>query len=403
MTSLLSFVMAGALAFAQGDSVPLYDGLGTHHHEITTSSPRAQAYFDQGLRLTFAFNHGEAIRSFREAARLDPSCAMCEWDVAYAYGPNINAAMDSATGVLAYQAIERAQRLAAGATPAERAYIDALAERYTAVPMAGSQRAELNAAYASAMKRVANAYPHDDDAQVLYAEALMDLSPWVYFTADGEPTANGREARALLEPVIARNAQHAGACHYYIHVVEAEQPELAVQCAARLPALMPAAGHIVHMPAHIYVRVGRYVDAIERNVHALHADETFIEDQSPDGLYPMAYYPHNSHFLWYAASLAGHSEQAIEAARMTADNTVREGLAAPAMGALQQYVATPYFALVRFGRWQELLRAEPPREDVPYLQALWRYSIGMARLRTGDVDGARDELQTMRTILAEHP
>ena len=402
MTAILTLLLAGALGAAPGDSVPpLYSGLGDHHHEITTSVPQAQAYFDQGLRLTYGFNHGEAIRSFRASVAADPTCAMCWWGVAYALGPNINAAMDSASGVAAYEAVQEAKRLARGASPKERAYIEALAQRYVAVPT--GPRKDLDKAFADAMRVVAREYPQDDDAQVLYAESLMDLSPWVYWTDDGEPTAHGAEVQALLTQVLARNDRHAGACHYYIHAVEAKKPELAVPCAERLPELMPAAGHIVHMPAHIYIRVGRYADAIDRNVHAVHADEQYIADQSPDGLYPLAYYPHNYHFLWYAAAMAGRAEQAIEAARHTADHTPREGLAHPSMGALQQYVATPYFALVRFGRWQELLAAPAPAEDVPYVQALWRYAVGVARLRTGDAPGAVKELRVMESILAQHP
>lgn len=398
---LLPIAVAGALALVQTDSVPLYEGLGTHHHEITTSSEKAQAYFDQGLRLTYAFNHAEAIRSFREAARLDPTCAMCYWGIAYAYGPNINAAMDSLSGVAAYEAVQRAQQLAGNASPKERAYIEALSRRYDAVPR--MPRKEQDRAFAEAMRELAASYPEDDDAQVLYAESLLDLTPWVYWTDAGEPTEGGRAAQAVLTPVIARNAEHAGACHYYIHTVEAKRPDLALPCAQRLPELMPAAGHIVHMPAHIYVRVGRYADAIERNVHAVHADQQYIADQSPDGLYPMAYYPHNHHFLWFAAALAGNSAQAIEAANNTAENTARQGLESPAMGPLQHYVITPYFALVRFGRWSDILAMQAPQDDIPYVRAIWHYARGMARLRTGDVPGARQELERMREIHGSHP
>jgi tetratricopeptide (TPR) repeat protein len=402
MTSFIAVLIAGLMAMlAQDPAPPLYEGLGAHHHEITTSSARAQAYFDQGLRLTYAFNHGEAIRSFREAARLDSTCAMCAWGIAYAYGPNINAAMDSASGVAAYEAVQRAARLAVHASPKEQAFIEALQTRYAPVPR--YPRASLDSAYANAMARVAAAYPDDDDAQVLSAEALLDLSPWVYWTEDAQPRPNGARAQALLTRVIARNDAHAGACHYYIHAVEAKRPELALPCAERLPALMPAAGHVVHMPAHIYIRVGRYADAVERNVHAVHADEKYIEDQSPDGLYRLGYYPHNYHFLWYAAAMAGRSEQAIEAAQQAAEQTPREGIGHPAMGGLQQFVVTPYFALMRFGRWQELLDAPTPTADVPYMRGLYSAALGMARLRTGDAAGAQAELARVEDVLAAHP
>src|SRR5688572_19575405 len=275
MTGLFGTLLLTALpAFVTpADTAQLYDNLGQHHHAISTSVPLAQQYFNQGLRLTSAFNHAEAIRSFEEAARHDETCAICWWGVAYAYGPNINAPMDSAAGVAAYAALQKALALRESASESERAYIDALATRYAAVPPAN--RAALDSAYARAMDEVATRYPDDLDAATLAAEAAMDLRPWNYWTPAGEPQPGTVELVTRLEGVIERDPNNPGACHYYIHAVEAVAPAKAVACAERLAGLMPGAGHIVHMPAHIYIRVGRYSDAVDANVHAVHTDESF--------------------------------------------------------------------------------------------------------------------------------
>src|SRR4029077_16323650 len=285
-------VMLAALAGLSRDTVPLYSDLGDHHVPITTSIPLAQRYFDQGMRLLYGFNHGEAIRSFDHAAQLDPSCAMCYWGAAYAYGPHVHAGIDSAAGVAAYAALRQALARAQHASPRERAYIAPLAHRYVSNPPADrrtpsppgatppADRATLDSAYATSMAEVVKRYPADLDAATLYAEALMDKRPWNYWDKKtGEPYAGTREIVGQLERVLRSNPRHPGACHYYIHAVEAVAPEKAVPCAERLAALMPGAGHLVHMPAHIYIRVGRYADAIAANEHAVHADEVFIEGQ----------------------------------------------------------------------------------------------------------------------------
>jgi tetratricopeptide (TPR) repeat protein len=299
---------------AQADRVPapLYDDLGAHGYAVQTTDPEAQRYFDQGMRLYYAFNHAESIRSFEEAAAIDPSCAMCYWGIALAYGPNINAPIDSASSVAAHEAVQKAVQ-AAPSDARERALIEALATRYSATPPA--DRAPLDSAYSRAMGDVARQYPDDLEIATLYAESVMDLSPWNYWT-NGQPRAQTNEILAHLENVIMQNPQHPGACHFYIHAVEAAQPDRAVACAERLASLMPGAGHIVHMPAHIYIRVGRWADAIRANEHAVHTDESYISDQQPaPGVYTMGYYPHNYHFLSFAAFMAGQAEQAIGAAR----------------------------------------------------------------------------------------
>lgn len=382
--------------------VPLYDGLGDHHHEITTGVAEAQTYFDQGVRLTYAFNHAEAVRSFREGARLDPDCAMCWWGVALANGPNINAAMDSASGAAAWEAVQKARRAAerADVSERERAFVEAVAERYGPDPLA--ERAARDSAWARAMGEVASRFPGSDDALTLHGEALMLLSPWDYWTDDEELRPHMRAALDNFRTVMERNPEHPGACHLFIHSVEAVRPEWALPCAERLPDLMPAAGHIVHMPAHVYIRVGRYNDAIETNVHAARADRTMIDDLAPDGVYRLGYVPHNHHFLWFAAEMAGRWEEAIEGARRTADLVDRELMDEPGLMALQHYLVTPLFTRVRFGRWDEVLRSQRPSE-LPYPSGVWRYARALAFAGRGDLDAAREERRALDRIRSGHP
>src|SRR6184192_3717585 len=388
-------VILVALDGPSRDTVPLYTDLGDHHVPITTPVSLAQRYFDQGMRLLYGFNHGEAIRSFNHAAQLDSNCAMCYWGVAYAYGPHVNAGMDSATGVAAYQALQQALARERGASPRERAYIDAIAKRYAPVPPAA--RAALDAAYAAAMGEVVKRYPNDLDAATLYAEALMDKRPWNYWDKKtGQPYPGTRELVAQLERVLRSDPRHPGACHYYIHAVEAVAPEKAVPCAERLAALMPGAGHLVHMPAHIYIRVGRYTDAIAANEHAVHADQVFIEEQKPQGLYPLAYYPHNHHFLAFAATLAGRSALAIEAAQHTAATTTVE--AATQVPFLEPYLHYTYLTLVTFGRWDDLLAMALPPANLAYSRGMAQYARGVALAATGRFAEAQAALDTLEQI-----
>jgi tetratricopeptide (TPR) repeat protein len=371
-------------------------GLGNHRQTITTRSALAQRFFDQGLSLAYAFNHAEAARSFREGARLDPQCAMCYWGAAFVLGPNINAAMDTAMVRDAYEAAQKAVALAAVATPRERAYASALAKRYSPSPVAN--RAPLDTAFANAMHAVARTYPDDLDAATIYAEATMDLSPWVYWNADGTPRPGVAEALAALENVLQRNPNHPGACHYYIHAVEAIYPERAVACAERLAALMPAAGHIVHMPGHIYIRVGRYNDAVEANVHAVHADETYIADQRPQGIYPLAYYPHNYHFMAFAATMAGRGAQAVEAARNVVRN-VPVNVAA-VVPELQLLVPFSHLTLASFGRWDDVLAEPAPPASLRFPTAMMYYARGVALAAKGRWEDAGAALDSLRTIAA---
>ena len=397
---LLSMTAAASPTTAESGpepgAVPLYDNLGDHHHAITTKVPKAQQYFDQGLRLVYAFNHAEAIRAFQEAARLDPDCAMCYWGIALAYGPNINAPMDAESGKQAYAALQQALALTPKASERERAYIQALTHRYAPEPPA--DRAKLDAAYARAMKAVAAQYPDDLDAATLYGEALMDLQPWDYWTRDGEPYPETTEILAQLERVLEENPKHPGACHYYIHTVEAAHPELAIPCADRLAKLMPGAGHLVHMPAHIYIRVGRWDDAIESNVHAVHADETYIADQRPGGIYPLAYYPHNYHFLSFAATMAGRSAEAIEAARAVVNQIPVE--VARQVPELQPLAAYLHLTLVSFGRWDEVLAEPLPPPELQLTTGLVQYARGVALAAKGKGVEAEAALDAVRGAAA---
>jgi tetratricopeptide (TPR) repeat protein len=381
------------------DSVPLYTDLGTHHKRISTRVPAAQQYFDQGLRLTYGFNHAEAIRSFTRAAELDSTCAICYWGIALAYGPHVNAPMDSASGVAAYAAAQKALALKSHAPAPERAYIEAVAQRYEAVPPAA--RARLDTAYSRAMAKLANTYPNDFDAATLYAESLMDLRPWNYWKPDGTPYEGTTEIVRQLRRVIAANPNHPGACHYYIHAVEAVDPKAAVPCAERLAQLMPGEGHMVHMPAHIYIRVGRWNDAVKANQHAIHTDEVFIEGQNPRGVYPLAYYPHNIHFLAFASTMAGRSAQAIEASK-TLTGKVNVDVARQ-VGMLQEMLPYHTLTLTTFGKWDDVLAEPLPPADIRFSYGMAYYARGVAHAAKQQWAEAQAALDTVTAINAATP
>jgi tetratricopeptide (TPR) repeat protein len=383
----------------RSDSVPLYTDLGSHHKRISTRVPAAQQYFDQGLRLTYGFNHAEAIRSFTRATELDSTCAICYWGIALAYGPHVNAPMDSASGVAAYAAAQKALALKSHAPPPERAYIEAVAQRYEAVPPA--DRARLDTAYSRAMGKVVKTYPNDLDAATLYAESLMDLRPWNYWKPDGTPYEGTTEIVRQLRRVIAADPNHPGACHYYIHAVEAVDPKAAVPCAERLAKLMPGEGHMVHMPGHIYIRVGRWNDAIKANQHAIHTDEVFIEGQQPKGVYPLAYYPHNIHFLAFACTMAGRSAQAIEASK-TLTSKINVDVARQ-VGMLQEMLPYHTLTLTTFGKWDDVLAQPLPPADIRFSYALAYYARGVAHAAKQQWAEAQAALDTVTAINAATP
>ncbi len=381
---------------AGSDPAPiLYGNLGSFHRSIMTSSPQARTYFDQGLRLVYGFNHYEAQRAFREAARLDPGCAMCYWGVALTYGSNYNSPTDADRERGAYEAIQRARALAVRATDGERAMIEALAKRHSALPVA--DRAALDRAYADAMREVAQRFPNDLDAATLFADSLMNLRPWALWTVDGRPQPGTEEIVSTLERVLAADPKHPGANHLYIHAVEAgPNPERGVPAADRLGTLMPGAGHLVHMPSHIYYRVGRYADAWNVNMRAVAMDRAFFSVSTPSPIYRMLYYPHNLDFIWIAAGMEGRSAESIRAARDLAVGVP------PAMvahsSAMEFAPAAPLFALARFGRWDELLKESAPPADMPYLTGAWRYTRGLAFAATGRLKEADGELAELRAI-----
>lgn len=390
-----------SIAIGGETGVPLYENLGDHHYPITSDAPEAQRYFDQGLRLYYAFNHQESIRAFREAARIDPSCAMCYWGIALAHGPNINAPMEDEAAAPAWEASRRALELDAAVSEREQALIRALGERYARNPPA--ERSGLDRAWADALLAAAQRFPEDNEIASLAAEALMDLSPWDYWTREGTPRPDTLRMLVLLEEAMERDPDHPGANHFYIHAVEAVDPERAVAAAERLASLMPGAGHMVHMPGHIYVRVGRYEDAIEANRHAIHADETYIRDHKPDaGIYTLGYYPHNHDFLAFAASMIGREEMALETAETLAAITPVDLLTQPGMAFMQHHYTRHLQMKIRFGRWRELLAEPAPAADAPHARAMWHYARGRALAAGNDREAAAQELARLRAY-AEDP
>ena len=400
LTSMVStagawLVLCWTVTGAGDAQSPLYDNLGALHHPISTGSDLAQQYFDQGLRLVYAFNHEEAIRSFEEAAKQDPNAPMPYWGIAVALGPNINAAMSKEDGGRATEAIKKAQARLSSATPAERAYIEALTKRYLGSSRAS--RASLDKAYADAMRSVWRAYPDDGDAGVLFAEAMMDLHPWDFWTAEGTPKPGTQEIVSTLETVLQKYPDHPGACHYYIHAVEASrEPQRALACADRLPGLMPGAGHLVHMPAHIYARVGMYHESSERNAEAAHADERYLADAHLTGDYADGYYSHNLHFLWSSLMMEGRSAEALKTATSLLATISDEE--AKSNRSKEAYLTTKLLTWIRFGRWEDLLREPPPSKGLHLVEGTWRLGRGLALVATGRLPGADGERQALLTL-----
>ncbi len=381
-----------------GAGAPLFNDLGDFQRPISSAKPLAQRYFSQGLVLAYGFNHAEAHRAFAEASRQDPSCAICAWGEAYVLGPNINKPMDDADVPVAWEAAQRALHLAPGASPVEQALVRAMATRYAAEPVA--DRAPLDQAYADAMADVAARFPDDPDVLTLYAEALMDTMPWDYWVDPETPRPATRQVLRALETVIAAHPEHIGALHLYIHAVEpSSQPGRAEPAADRLGPLSPGAGHLVHMPSHIYLRVGRYHDASVANEKAAAADESYITQCRAQGFYPAAYYPHNVHFLYASAAFEGRSQVSIAAARKLSANMTPEIVAAVPIS--EEFVPMELYALARFGRWDELAAAPRPRAEWRYATGAWHFGQGMAWAARGDLDAASASLKDLEAVAAE--
>jgi tetratricopeptide (TPR) repeat protein len=379
--------------------VPLFEDLGTHHHPVSTKNQQAQKYFDQGLRLTFGFNHDEAERAFREAARIDPNLAMAWWGVANALGPNINLPLDDERNKRALDAVAKAKALIGNANESERAYIEAVAVRYSADPAA--KRVDLDHAYAKAMGELHKRFPQDMDAATLYAESLMDLKPWQLWTADGKPREETLEILQILEGVLKVDPNHPGANHYYIHAVEASpNPERGAASAERLHTLVPGAGHLVHMPAHIYIRTGNYAGAVDANAQAVKVDEAYIARTKPEGVYPLMYYTHNFMFLSAAAGMLGRTREALDSAEKAV------AIAAPMAGhdPMAEYVLPwTFYSLARNARWDEILALPRPADSTPSTVAMWSYARALASTGKGDVAGARKTREEFANARARVP
>ena len=378
-----------------GQIAPRLQNLGPHTFPVSTTTKDAQLFINQGVNLAYAFNHAEARRAFREAARLDPTLAMAYWGQALVLGPNINAIMESSEEPNALDLVKKAMSLEGSASPRERALIEALSKRYTGD---AQQRQVNDKAYANAMREVHQRFPDDLDIAMFYVESMMDLRPWGYWMRDGQPHEGTAEIVALTESVMKRNPKHPGALHMYIHLMEAHHAGKAEAAADALLPLLPAAGHMVHMPGHIYQRVGRYNDAVRANELAIVADEDYITQCRAQGLYPMGYYPHNIHFLWFAATYDGQSHKALESARKVAAKIDDEAL--KAVPVLAGFRVVPYLALTRFGRFDEMLKEPDPGPNA-YIRGTWHYARGLAFVARNQLLRAEQELARLNVVLKD--
>ena len=367
---------------------------------ITTRREEAQKFFNQGMTLVYAFNHDEAVRSFRRAAEIDPGSPMPWWGIALAMGPNINLDIDLEREKAAYDAVQKAVELAVRAPAKERAYVAALAKRYSNDPKADLKA--LAVEYKDAMRQLTRTYPSDNHAATLYAEALMDLKPWALYTADGSPVEGTNEIVEVLEAVLARDPEHVGANHYYIHATEASlTPERAMKSAKKLETLVPAAGHLVHMPSHTYMRTGNYMAAAVANAKAAEVDRKYITETSATGFYPAMYYTHNLDFLASAAMMAGRYAEALKASREVLANVMPQ---VPAMTMLEPFGAKELFVQVRFAKWNEVLALQAPSADFKILTALHHWGRGVAHASLGhatDAEKERDAFAAARKTVTD--
>ena len=388
----------------QRAGAPLFEGMGDYHMPITTADPDAQRYFDQGMVLAFGFNHAESIRSFRAAQTLDPQCAMCFWGEALATGPNINvtnngkAVMAPAERVSARAAIDAALALIDGVTPKEQDWIRALDARYDGE--SDTSRDPLDRAWANALAVMAERYPDDTTVASVYAEALMNTMPWDYWGPNGEAKPDTQAVIASLEAVMAADPNHPLALHLYIHALEASSNAAKAEAAAdRLADLVPGSGHLVHMPSHIYFRVGRYQDSAMANIRAAEVDEAYIAQCNAQGFYPALYYPHNIHFLWASATMQGQSALSLDSARRVVANVRVEQV--EQFPTIQFFRTVPMLSLVRFARWEEILAEPEPYEPFAFARAIWHYGRGVAHAALGDAEAALTELAAIEALEPE--
>jgi len=386
-----------------GDNkAPLFEGLGDLDYPISTDDSLVQRYFNQGLILAYGFNHAEAARSFYYATRLDPNCAMAFWGYAYVLGPNYNSGMENDNYERAYKAIMEATKLSKkNTTEKERGLIEALSKRY--VKEAVEDRSPLDLAYANAMKELYAKYPNDADVGVLYAESLMNLHPWDLQDKKGNNKEWTPEIISILENIIARNPKHPGAHHFYIHAVEASnKPERALISAGLFDkGLVPNAGHLVHMPSHVYIRTGDYHKGTLANLQSIKVDSAYVAACNAQGAYPLAYYPHNQHFMAATATLEGNSKWAIYAVEALQRNANKQLMREPGWGTIQHYYTIPYYVYVKFGKWDDILKIENEVPDLDYPSAILHYARGMAYLGKGNAEDAKKELTILKKIASK--
>ena len=391
---LISLTMVAAQDHAMGAAKPvtMMTGLGDLHHPVSTKNTTAQGFFDQGLRLIYAFNHDEAARSFHKAAELDPKLAMAYWGIAEAVGPNYNDPASEDRFKQAHEAIQKAVDLSGNASEAERGYISAMAKRFPADLKAADHRRAAEE-YRDAMREVVKDHPDDLDATTLFAESGMVLHPWGLWHKDGTPEAGTEEIVATLESVIKRDPNHLGALHYYIHAVEASNsPERALAGANRLAALAPSAGHIVHMPAHVYIRTGDYAAAVKTNEAAAAADRAYIQKSGVQGIYPMMYYSHNLHFIAMCSAMTGDYTESRKAAEMLAAHV---GPGVKEMPMLEGFMTIPMAVNVRFHKWDAILAMKPPAAEMQATTGFWHFAHGMALAGKGRVEEAEAEYKVV--------
>lgn len=386
--------------YSSGKTAPLFSQLEGIHFPVSTKNAKVQQYFDQGLMLSFGFNHAESARSFYEAAREDSTCAMCWWGFAYVLGPNYNAGMEKDNFQRAFDAVQKAKSWSVNCTQKEKDLIEALTHRYS--NDTSISRSLLDSSYAAGMRQVYKKYPDDANIASLFAESLMDLHPWNLWNKDGSIQPWTIEIMATLEQCLKMEPKHAGANHFYIHATEMSlHSEAGVKSADLLRDLVPGSGHLVHMPSHTYIRIGRYHDGVVANEKAVLVDSLYTEACHAQGVYPLAYYPHNFHFLSACAVLSGESKSAMEGASKTANHAHIKLLRDPAWATLQHYFSIPWYVQVKLGLWNDILKSHAPEKDLKYPSVIWNYAKGMAQLSQNNIPEAKRHLEEMKTIMTD--
>jgi tetratricopeptide (TPR) repeat protein len=394
---VLLIVLLSKCSSSPQRQAPLFTDLGTLHFPVTTNSELAQKYFDQAVILTYGFNHEEAFRSYSEVARLDSNSAMAYWGMALVLGPNINLPMDSSVVTTAYGAINKAIKLLDNESEKEKDLVAALSKRYSKEKV--NNRLPLDSAYSDAMRELYAKYPDDPDIASMFAESIMDIHPWDYWLKDGTPQPWTNEILTTLESVIKKYPDHHGANHLYIHAIEASKnPGRALASAEKLKFLAPGAGHLVHMPSHIFIRVGNYHEGSLANQRAVKSDEQYINQCNQQGFYPLQYYPHNYHFLWATATLEGNSKTAIDAAIKTSQKPPDSLMDVCGYQTLQHFAAIPLYAYVTFGKWDEILKYQKPIDARPYSRAVWHYARAMAFISKDEIKNAEKEINQLEML-----